>query len=191
MPAGQPGLFCFVRPRGLRPLRADGALLHPASTRRRMPAGAARTFCFVRPRGLRPLRADGALLHPASTSEVSLGSLESSLRQLKGPLARPEFPIGGPFGKEKIWIFTTCVLQTWQRPTLPRLETKYHQRWSVSRPSSEWDRVQPLRHNHQVGKAHVAREAVFVPRRRFCRLLRAEARKRDCASPVVRRPRGA
>ncbi|WP_287314624.1 hypothetical protein, partial [Mesorhizobium sp.] len=28
-------------------------------------------------------------------------------------------------------------------------------------PSSEWDRVQPLRHNHQVGKAHVAREAVF------------------------------
>ena len=51
------------------------------------------------------MRADGALLHPASTSEVSLGSLESSLRQLKGPLARPEFPIGGPFGKEKIWIF--------------------------------------------------------------------------------------
>ena len=59
--------------------------------------------------------------------------------------------------KEKI---STCVLQTWQRPTLPRLETKYHQRWSVSRPSSEWDRVQPLRHNHQVGKTHVVREAV-------------------------------
>ena len=50
---------------------------------------------------------------------------------------------------------STCILQTWQRPTLPRLETKYHQRWSVSRPSSGWDRVQPLRHNHQVGKRHV------------------------------------
>jgi hypothetical protein len=62
--------------------------------------------------------------------------------------------------KEKI---STCVLQTWQRPTLPRLETKYHQRWSVSRPSSEWDRVQPLRHNHQVGETHVIREAVVFP----------------------------
>ena len=42
--------------------------------------------------------------------------------------------------------------QTWQRPTLPRLETEYHRRWGVSRPSSEWDRVQPPRNNHQVGK---------------------------------------
>ncbi len=42
--------------------------------------------------------------------------------------------------------------QTWQRPTLPRLETKYHRRWGVSRPSSEWDRVQPPRHSHQVGE---------------------------------------
>src|SRR5262245_24957217 len=41
--------------------------------------------------------------------------------------------------------------QTWQRPTLPRLKTKYHRRWGVSRPSSEWDRVQPPRYNHQVG----------------------------------------
>ena len=57
-----------------------------------------------------------------------------------------------------------CVLQTWQRPTLPRLETKYHQRWSVSRPSSEWDRVQPLRHNHQVGETHIIREAGPAPR---------------------------
>ena len=54
-----------------------------------------------------------------------------------------------------------CVWQTWQRPTLPRLETKYHQRWSVSRPSSEWDRVQPLRHNHQVSETHIIREAVL------------------------------
>jgi hypothetical protein len=42
--------------------------------------------------------------------------------------------------------------QTWQRPTLPRLKTKYHRRRGVSRPSSEWDRVQPPRHNHQVGE---------------------------------------
>jgi hypothetical protein len=54
-----------------------------------------------------------------------------------------------------------CVWQTWQRPTLPRLRTKYHQRWSVSRPSSEWDRVQPLRHNHQVSETHIIREAVL------------------------------
>lgn len=46
----------------------------------------------------------------------------------------------------------SCVLQTWQRPTLPRLETKYHWRWGVSRPCSEWERVQPPRDNHQVGK---------------------------------------
>ena len=63
-----------------------------------------------------------------------------------------------------IWIeSSTCVWQTWQRPTLPRLETKYHQRWSVSRPSSECDRVQPLRQNHQVGETHVIREAVVFP----------------------------
>src|SRR5262249_314303 len=41
---------------------------------------------------------------------------------------------------------------TWQRPTLPRLKTKYHRRRGVSRPSSEWDRVQPPRYNHQVSK---------------------------------------
>src|SRR3954451_3289293 len=50
-------------------------------------------------------------------------------------------------------ISSTCALQTWQRPTLPRLETKYHRRWGVSRPCSEWERVQPPRQNHQVGKA--------------------------------------
>ena len=48
-----------------------------------------------------------------------------------------------------------CIWQTWQRPTLPCLETKYHRRRGVSRPSSEWDRVQPPRNNHQVGEMHV------------------------------------
>jgi hypothetical protein len=44
------------------------------------------------------------------------------------------------------------LLQIWQRPTLPRLETEYHRRRGVSRPSSEWDRVQPPRHSHQIGE---------------------------------------
>ncbi len=57
----------------------------------------------------------------------------------------------------------TCNLQTWQRPTLPCLKTKYHQRWGVSRPSSEWDRVQPPRHNHQVSKVHVNFEKLVFP----------------------------
>jgi hypothetical protein len=57
----------------------------------------------------------------------------------------------GSYGIE-VCLISCCALQTWQRPTLPRLETKYHWRWSVSRPSSEWDRVQPLRCNHQVSK---------------------------------------
>lgn len=49
-------------------------------------------------------------------------------------------------------ILMSCALQTWQRPTLPRLKTEYHWRWGVSRPCSEWERVQPPRNNHQVGK---------------------------------------
>ena len=47
-----------------------------------------------------------------------------------------------------------CALQAWQCPTLPRLKTKYHRRWGVSRPSSEWDRVQAPRNSHQAGKGH-------------------------------------
>lgn len=54
----------------------------------------------------------------------------------------------------------TCDWQTWQRPTLPRLKTKYHRRWGVSRPCSERERVQPPRHDHQVGKAHVIEKLV-------------------------------
>jgi len=57
--------------------------------------------------------------------------------------------------------FPTCVSQTWQRPTLPRLRTKYHQRWGVSRPCSEWERVQPPRQNHQVSEAHVVEKLDF------------------------------
>lgn len=43
-----------------------------------------------------------------------------------------------------------CLYKTWQRPTLPRLETKYHWRRGVSRPCSERERVQPPRNDHQV-----------------------------------------
>ena len=53
--------------------------------------------------------------------------------------------------------FFFCLSQAWQRPTLPRLKTKYHWRWSDLRPSSRWDRVWTLRHSHQAGekqKAH-------------------------------------
>ncbi len=64
--------------------------------------------------------------------------------------------LGRRFRSEKI----CCVLQTWQRPTLPRLETKYHRRWGVSRPCSEWERVQPPRHNHQVSEAQQLRSWV-------------------------------
>ncbi len=37
----------------------------------------------------------------------------------------------------------------WRRPTLPRLETQYHGRWGVSRPSSGWDRVCHPRDDHR------------------------------------------
>src|SRR3954468_4384482 len=40
--------------------------------------------------------------------------------------------------------------KTWQRPTLPRLETEYHRRRGFSRPSSGWDRVRSPRYGHQV-----------------------------------------
>ena len=43
-----------------------------------------------------------------------------------------------------------CGWRTWRRPTLPRLETQYHWRGGFSRPSSGWDRVFTLRHDHQV-----------------------------------------
>ena len=45
-----------------------------------------------------------------------------------------------------------CLSQAWQRPTLPRLKTKYHWRWSDLRPSSRWDRVWTLRQSHQAGE---------------------------------------
>ena len=67
--------------------------------------------------------------------------------------------------REKLVIsdtrFKQCTWQTWQRLTLPHLKMKYHQRWGVSRPSSEWDRVQPPRHNHEVDKVHCVLRSWF------------------------------
>src|SRR5271155_5087512 len=46
--------------------------------------------------------------------------------------------------------FVSSDVKTWQRPTLPRLETEYHWRGGFSRPSSGWDRVWTPRYGHQV-----------------------------------------
>ena len=46
--------------------------------------------------------------------------------------------------------FASSDMKTWQRPTLPRLETEYHWRGGFSRPSSGWDRVWTPRYGHQV-----------------------------------------
>jgi hypothetical protein len=81
-----------------------------------------------------------------------------------------------------------CVTlwQTWQRPTLPRLKTKYHRRWGVSRPSSEWDRVQPPRNNHQVGK-RVKQTGLF---RRILTAHHERTPRRAPADCEASRPRG-
>ena len=52
-------------------------------------------------------------------------------------------------------VTNTCGWKTRRRPTLPCLKTKYHRRYRLSRPSSEWDRVGHLCHNHLVIQTHV------------------------------------
>ena len=86
--------------------------------------------------------------------------------------------------------FKTCVWQTWQRPTLPCLKTKYHWRRGVSRPCSEWERVQPPRNNHQVGKTHVLfKKLVFCALAAQSRAFeRYCVRKHDRASATFGRP---
>ena len=64
------------------------------------------------------------------------------------PISGFRFPISGfrfPVSGVRSW-------RTWRRPTLPRLETQYHRRCRLSRPSSEWDRVGQRRYGHQVGE---------------------------------------
>src|SRR5687768_3441177 len=83
------------------------------------------------------------------------------LAKQKGRLVAARVSAGPRHEEKVIFVFRilSCALQTWQRPTLPRLKTKYHRRWGVSRPCSEWERVQPPRQNHQVGKAQDLRLA--------------------------------
>jgi hypothetical protein len=80
------------------------------------------------------------------------------------------------------------ALYAWQRPTLPRLETKYHRRWGVSRPSSEWDRVQPPRHSHQADEA--VRDNFLVSY--TCRSTRSFGLflRRSNATPAGPKPKG-
>ena len=59
-------------------------------------------------------------------------------------------------------IVPFCPLQAWQRPTLPRLKTKYHWRWGDLRPSSRWDRVWTPRQSHQAGEGQRDEHIVFV-----------------------------
>ena len=62
----------------------------------------------------------------------------------------------------------SCLSQAWQRPTLPRLKTKYHWRWGDLRPSSRWDRVWTPRQSHQAGEGqHGQRFRVKAPGAHF------------------------
>ena len=70
---------------------------------------------------------------------------------------------------------------TWRRPTLPRLETQYHGRFGVSRPSSEWGRVGHPRYGHQVEEPsrHPAKSATWrAPRPVGARRRRNEGAER-------------
>ena len=69
-----------------------------------------------------------------------------------------------------------CLLQASQRPTLPRLKTKYHWRWGDLRPSSGWDRVWTPRQSHEAGErqineAHVQVFQFFSQHCLLCRCL--------------------
>jgi hypothetical protein len=78
MPAGQPGLSLSVRPQGLRPLRADGALLHPTSP----------DFCLRQNVHSIPFRQMKGPPEPRGW--------------------RPEIPFGGPIAEEKISQHALC-----------------------------------------------------------------------------------
>ena len=88
-----------------------------------------------------------------------------------------------------------CVSQTWQRPTLPRLETKYHWRRGVSRPCSERERVQPPRNDHQVSEAQQMRSWYRLSlfdcfEHVFTRALGTRSRQSRAAGCPARRPQG-
>ena len=57
-----------------------------------------------------------------------------------GPPDGPAAPGGGARARRAARAGGVASL-TRRRPTVPRLETQYHGRWGLSRPSSGWDRV--------------------------------------------------
>ena len=75
---------------------------------------------------------------------------------------RPWISPGAVFGIGIVMKgFVLCPLQAWQRPTLPRLKTKYHWRWGDLRPSSRWDRVWTPRQSHQAGEGQRVISSTF------------------------------
>ena len=69
----------------------------------------------------------------------------------RSALARHEPAQAAGSGSRPAWEIRVSR-QTWRRPALPPLGGQYPGRCSVSRPSSEWGRVVPLRSDHQVGR---------------------------------------
>lgn len=119
-----------------KPLGGLSRLLHREAVKRIAGANSRRRFVSCKGRtGTR------SVSHP-----LIWCSAKQKGRFASGPWDRPG---AVSFRVEKI----CCVLQTWQRPTLPRLETEYHWRRGVSRPCSEWERVRPPRNDHQVSEA--------------------------------------
>ncbi len=129
-----------LRPSGYEPDELPGC----STPRHDELSGASPDFLFAGPRRLCLLRFRRGLLHPALL-----------YYSRKGRLGDPFCSAWAVEFVLRRLFYQSCVLQTWQRPTLPRLKTKYHGRRGVSRPCSERERVQPPRHNHQVGKAQL------------------------------------
>ena len=87
-------------------------------------------------------RATG-LLHPAPSKLFRL-TIKKAAQYLRNGISTNK-------QNWQVWyVIWKRVQKTRQRPTLPCLKTKYHRRCRVSRPSSEWNRVGHLRHNHLV-----------------------------------------
>lgn len=135
-----------LRPSGYEPDELPGCST-PRYQRIRLCRMSRLRLCFSEDGSVAEQIAEGDLSPVRDARGVFLMFLCSAMQ--KGRLWRPFVSAGPRYVNEKIYC---CVLQTWQRPTLPRLETKYHWRWGVSRPCSERERVQPPRDNHQVGK---------------------------------------
>ena len=111
-------------------------------------------------------RATG-LLHPAPRKE----------KPGRRPPGRPVCKVSDPPFCDASWSWKTR-----QRPTLPCLKTKYHRRYRLSRPSSEWDRVGHLCHNHLVIQTHKTRKPGHH---------RRQQREEKKTSKTCRRPFGA